>query len=71
MKKSNKKIPKTHLPKYSSGGGTTRTLANGNQVSDATNNIYSSGSGNGTQDTYNSKRMSGVNMNTGHSLIQN
>lgn len=52
MKKSNKKIPKTHLPKFTAGGGTTRTLANGNQVSDARSSTE------GTQNIYNDKRSS-------------
>ncbi len=61
MKKSNKRIPKSHLPKYSAGIKTpvTRTLANGNEVSYAEDNVDMGG---GTQNIYNQKRSSGNNM---------
>ncbi len=57
MKKS-KKIPKTHLPKYSGGGTKSTTLSNGNEVS-----MYGTGPTQGTDATsnlYNEKRKSGL-----------
>lgn len=51
------KTSKKYLPKYSAGGTKTRTLANGNEVSDAQSSATE-----GTQNIYNDKRSSKLNI---------
>ena len=64
MKKSNKKIPKTHLPKFDRGGSsrassdTTRTMYSGSEEA-VTGNTQ--GSGGGMNSAYNEGRQSKIN----------